>query len=469
MSENYSKDSPKIRIFLEINKDDELKKQIEEIVRNLIQNCSKVLNKKELSLARFAEEDEKVSENCILITNEDEYIETNYKAVFLFIDDKLNQKMIQSIAKYEVWGIFAKKNFLIEYEEKGKFEAALKEAIRTLSMESVYDESVFYKNVDWKYKHENIEEDHFISLFLDPSMRNVASQIRYICHQIKEDYKHFGMKETFEKTKKILKDWHEKSKKGTRETPIFDFIKEKKIFEKTNIRGPIPSVLIEGETGTGKSLVAELIAKSVYENVSKTEIPFGEFFCRFSLVNMPSDLVNSELFGAAEGAYTDGKERLGKIATYSGGVIFLDEIGEIDPNMQARLLLYLDDWLIQPIGRDDFFHVPTIIVAATNRDLKRMIDEGKFRADLYHRFRYKINLPALRDRKKDLRLLISFCLAIFKAKEKGVKRISLRALEKLEDYHYPGNFRELMQIVQRAVHEASSRHRDIILERDIQL
>jgi len=108
-------------------------------------------------------------------------------------------------------------------------------------------------------------------------------------------------------------------------------------------------------------------------------------------------------------------------------------------------------------------------VAATNRDLKRMIDEGKFRADLYHRFRYKINLPALKDRKKDLRLLISFCLAIFKAKEKGVKRISLRALEKLEDYHYPGNFRELMQIVQRAVHEASSRHRDIILERDIQL
>lgn len=460
-----------VRVILKIDRDKELKECAEKIVKNLLEEIPNKLGKEELCYASIDEDDGK----RILITDNVGHLAMDeFDVVFLFIDDKLDDDTIKNIVKHEVWGIFVKKNFLSEYEEKGKFEASLKEAIRTLVMESIHDESLFYKKVDWKYsfkssgKKSSGEENNFISLFLDPSMRQVASQIRYVCKQVKESYRKLNLSKKLNDRFELIKKLKSLEGKSEKQKNNMDEMIRDKFGERPAERGLIPSVLIEGETGTGKTLVAELIAKAAYEAVQNNKARFEDFFCRFSIVNMASDIVDSELFGTRSGAYTDAIDRLGKILSFAGGVVFLDEIGEIDAHLQAKLLLYLDRWLVQPAGSDEVFYAPAIIVAATNRDLRRMIEKGKFRADLYHRFKYKIHLPPLRERKKDLRLLISFCLSISEARERGVERISLRALEKLESYHYPGNFRELMQIIEKAVHEASSRKRDIILERDIQ-
>ncbi|WP_144380603.1 sigma-54-dependent transcriptional regulator [Thermotoga caldifontis] len=459
---------------MKVDRDKVLKESIEQIVKNLLEVIPKKLEKEELCYASLGEGGGK----RILITDNVGHLSLDeFDVVFLFIDDKLDDDIMRNIVKHEVWGIFVKKNFLSEYEEKGKFEASLKEAIRAIAMESIHDESLFYKRVDWKYgfkpstKKSSVEENNFISLFLDPSMRQVASQIRYVCNQVKESYGKLNLSkklnDRLELIKKLKSSERSEGESEKRKNSMDEMIRNK-FGAPFAGKGLIPSVLIEGETGTGKTLVAELIAKAAYEAVQNGGVRFEDFFCRFSMVNMASDIVDSELFGTRAGAYTDATDRLGKILAFAGGVVFLDEIGEIDAHLQAKLLLYLDRWLVQPAGSDEVFYAPTIIVAATNRDLRRMIEEGKFRADLYHRFRYKIHLPPLRERKKDLRLLISFCLSISEARERGVEKISLRALEKLESYHYPGNFRELMQIIEKAVHEASSRKRDIILERDIQ-
>lgn len=301
-------------------------------------------------------------------------------------------------------------------------------------------------------------EEHMVSLFLDPSMKETVSHIRYVCSEILAKYKEYKLEEALGKRQKLFE-------KG------FSWKEAKERFSKALLppNQMVPAVLIEGETGTGKTLVAKLIANTLYESLGNAKVEWEEFFCRFSAINVPPDIVDSELFGVVRGAYTDSQDRPGEFLRYAGGVVFLDEVGELDPKLQTKLLLYLDDWTHRPVGSDEVLHVPTVLVAATNRNLEKMVAEGVFRADLYHRFMFKIKLPPLRERKKDIRLLISFCLSVLRAKEKGVTKISLKAIEKLENYDYPGNFREMLEIVKKAIYNAHRKKRDIILERDVEI
>lgn len=453
---------PKVKIFLALN-DTTLKSSIHEILENLIGNVSSILGKHELSCAEVTEKSPDKSEApSILVTDDMEAVEnfgSKVDAVVLFLEDSLTDEVVKILPKYEISGIFFKKNFRVEYEEKGKFESTMKETIRKLLMERFSDESKFFKYVDWKYKRaDNKSEEHIVSLFLDPSMKETVSHVRYVCSEILAKYKEYKLEEALGKRRKLFE-------KG------FSWKDARECFSKTLLppNQMVPAVLVEGETGTGKTLVARLIANTLYESLKNVKIEQEEFFCRFSAINVPPDIIDSELFGVVRGAYTDSQDRAGRFLRYAGGVVFLDEIGDLDPKLQTKLLLYLDDWTYRPVGSDEVLHVPTVLIAATNRNLKEMVATGTFRADLYHRFMFKIKLPPLRERKKDIRLLISFCLSVWKAKEKGVSKISHKAIEKLENYDYPGNFREMLEIVKKAIYNAHRKGRDIILERDVEI
>ncbi|HPE69681.1 MAG TPA: sigma 54-interacting transcriptional regulator, partial [Thermotogota bacterium] len=153
-----------------------------------------------------------------------------------------------------------------------------------------------------------------------------------------------------------------------------------------------------------------------------------------------------------------------------GGVVFLDEIGDVPLSMQPKLLTYLDDMVVQMSGWSDPKEIiaPVIIIAATNRNLKEAVRQGTFREDLYHRFTYRLRLPDLKDRRDDFRFLLSYALQKRNQLEgENIARISIQAIEKLERYDYPGNFRELESVVSRAIARAAIMERTIILAEDI--
>lgn len=205
------------------------------------------------------------------------------------------------------------------------------------------------------------------------------------------------------------------------------------------------TVLITGESGTGK----ELIAKAIHERGKRAKKPFAIVNC----AALPAQLIESELFGHEKGAFT------GAVANYQGkfvfadqGSLFLDEIGELDLTVQAKLLRVLQDKIVTPIGATTSKKVDVRIIAATNRNLKQEVDEGRFRSDLFYRLNViEIKMPTLRQRKEDIPLLISFFLRII-AQELGqpVKHLSPATSMVLEHYDYPGNVRELKNILERA-------------------
>jgi transcriptional regulator with PAS, ATPase and Fis domain len=232
----------------------------------------------------------------------------------------------------------------------------------------------------------------------------------------------------------------------------------------------LPTILIEGETGTGKSLITKIIYDAVKNRVADDRIKYYQF----SLVNMEQNLIDSELFGTRKGAFTDASDREGRLMEYIFGFVFLDEIAEIPFSTQAKLLLYLDEYKITPEGYDKAaIPVPTFLMAATNKNLISEIQKGNFRSDLYYRFKYKISIPSLRERKEDLRFLISFILQspfinyVDDNLNYAVDKISLEAIEKLENYSYPGNFRELESILKAAVNDCVIKKQSIILPENI--
>jgi DNA-binding NtrC family response regulator len=218
----------------------------------------------------------------------------------------------------------------------------------------------------------------------------------------------------------------------------------KKVFEllekaiKTNI-----TVSITGETGTGK----ELVAKAVHYHSSRKE----QKFVAVNIAAIPSELLESELFGHEKGAFTGAAtRRIGKFEEADNGTIFLDEIGEMDINMQAKILRVLQEKEISRVGGNEVVKVSPRIVAATHRDLAKEVEAGNFREDLYYRLLgLPIHLPPLRDRENDiiliaLKMLEEFCL---ENKLESIE-ISSKAREKLLSYHYPGNVRELKSIIE---------------------
>ncbi len=206
------------------------------------------------------------------------------------------------------------------------------------------------------------------------------------------------------------------------------------------------TVLITGESGTGKGLVA----RAIHANSPRRDKPLVEVNC----AAIPATLVESELFGHEKGAFTGAnRQRRGRFAQADGGTLFLDEIGELDPSVQAKLLRVLQDGNIQRVGSDGALPVNVRVLAATNRNLQEMIAEGGFREDLYYRLNVMtIEAPPLRERIEDIPLLAQHFWEGFAEKNrKTVKGIVPQAMDLLLKYHWPGNVRELENVMERAV------------------
>lgn len=212
------------------------------------------------------------------------------------------------------------------------------------------------------------------------------------------------------------------------------------------IKSADSTVLIQGENGTGK----ELIAKSIHYNSSRKDKPFVIQNC--SAFN--DNLLESELFGHAKGSFTGAhKDKKGLFELADKGTFFLDEIGDTSPAMQVKLLRVLQEGTFTPVGGLEMRRVDTRIIAATNRDLRAMVEDGSFREDLYYRLNViNLRVPPLRERKEDIPLLTEFFIDLACKKAGLPKRVlTKRALEKLYDYPFPGNVRELQNEMERAV------------------
>lgn len=206
------------------------------------------------------------------------------------------------------------------------------------------------------------------------------------------------------------------------------------------------TVLIRGESGTGK----ELAARAVYHYSSRSEKPFMVINC----VAIPETLLESELFGYEKGAFTGASHRrVGKIEQARGGTVFLDEIGDMPMNIQAKFLRLLQENSIERLGGRDVVPVDVRIIAATNRDLEKAVADGTFREDLYYRLQVvTITLPPLRERKGDIAILSNYILTRISS-EMGTSNpgISLEAMNKLNSYEWPGNIRELSNVLKKAM------------------
>lgn len=205
-------------------------------------------------------------------------------------------------------------------------------------------------------------------------------------------------------------------------------------------------VLITGPNGTGK----ELVAHWIHEKSQRAKGPMIEVNC----AAIPSELIESELFGHVKGAFTSAnKDRAGKFEAANGGTIFLDEIGDMSLSAQAKVLRALQENKIQRVGSDKDIKVDVRVVAATNKDLKKEIEDKKFREDLYHRLAViLVQVPALNDRRDDIPLLVEyFAKKIANEQGTALKKFSPKAIKQLQQYDWTGNIRELRNVVERLI------------------
>lgn len=215
------------------------------------------------------------------------------------------------------------------------------------------------------------------------------------------------------------------------------------------------NILIQGESGTGKGL----LAKFIHKNSHRSKKPFIQINC----AALPENLLEAELFGYAKGAFTGANEK-GKTGLFelaSGGTIFLDEIGEMSLTVQAKLLKYLDDHEIMPVGGVASKKIDCSMLAATNKDLEVLTAQKKFRLDLLHRLNtFTLLIPPLRERPEDILDLVQICLKKYNKKYNRRSYIDHKAFKMLQSYDFPGNVRELINIIKQAVVLCDKRYLD---------
>jgi transcriptional regulator with GAF, ATPase, and Fis domain len=206
------------------------------------------------------------------------------------------------------------------------------------------------------------------------------------------------------------------------------------------------TVLIEGETGTGKELIAQAI-----HNISSR---CGRPFVRLNCAAIPLDLLESELFGHEKGAFTGAiAQKIGRFELADKGTLFLDEVGDIPPALQPKLLRVLQEQEFERLGSTRTHQVNVRLVAATNRDLAEMVHRGQFRSDLYYRLNvFPVLLPPLRARSEDIPALVMHFVEIFgRRMGREIEHIPAETMSALNSYHWPGNIRELQNLIERAV------------------
>lgn len=212
------------------------------------------------------------------------------------------------------------------------------------------------------------------------------------------------------------------------------------------------TVLIEGETGVGK----ELVARAIHDKSNRFDMPFIKVNCGA----LPKDLIESEFFGHVKGAFTGAlNARKGRFELADGGTIFLDEIGELPLDLQSKLLRVLENSEFNPVGSEKLKRVDVRVVAATNRNLKEFASEGRFRSDLYYRLSvFPITVPPLRNRVDDIPLLVEhFLIGYCKKLNIDILPVNVSTLKKLQAYSWPGNVRELKNVIERSVITSMSR------------
>jgi transcriptional regulator with PAS, ATPase and Fis domain len=220
------------------------------------------------------------------------------------------------------------------------------------------------------------------------------------------------------------------------------------------------NILLQGESGTGKGLLAKFIHK--YSRRA------GKPFIQINCAALPENLLEAELFGYEKGAFTGAREtgKAGLFELAAGGTLFLDEIGELSPGVQAKLLKYLDDQEIMPLGSTRSRKIDCAILAATNRDLRQLTRNKRFRLDLLHRLNtFTLSIPPLRERPEDILELTRICLKRYNKKYNRRAHIGYKALKALKSYGFPGNVRELINIVKQAVAMCERRQLDDYLIR----
>ena len=206
------------------------------------------------------------------------------------------------------------------------------------------------------------------------------------------------------------------------------------------------TVLITGETGTGK----ELIARAIHKRSPRADRAFVSVNC----AAIPRDLIASELFGHEKGAFTGAlQRRLGRFELAEGGSIFLDEIGELPAETQIALLRVLQEREFQRVGSNLSIRADVRVIAATHRDLPAAISAGTFRSDLFYRINvFPIEVPPLRERREDIRLLVDYFIDRYASKAgKQIRQIEKKSLDRLQSYAWPGNIRELQNVIERSV------------------
>jgi two-component system response regulator PilR (NtrC family) len=219
-----------------------------------------------------------------------------------------------------------------------------------------------------------------------------------------------------------------------------------KVFELiSKIHSARTSVLITGESGTGK----ELVARALHTEGSRAKNPFIAVNCGA----IPEELMESELFGHKRGSFTGAiADKRGLFQDANEGTLFLDEVGELSPNLQVKLLRVLQERKVKPVGASEEIETDVRVIAATNRDLEADVARGAFRADLYYRLDViKIHIPPLRHRREDIPLLAEHFLKRFGVEHRRVVSMTPEAMKRLEAYDFPGNVRELENIIERAV------------------
>lgn len=239
-----------------------------------------------------------------------------------------------------------------------------------------------------------------------------------------------------------------------------------------------PHLLLLGETGTGKTHLAHWLHRLRFEGLARSEEDWRMVDFIFQDLNcggISPNLIDSELFGGVAGAWTDlSRNTPGKIFCACHGTLFLDEISEMPLHTQTVLLKFLDNGEYQPVGwHGEKLYIPVTIIAATNQPVEKLVAEGRFRRDLYERFRFRVRMPSLRERIDDLDQFVDFVLQnpqtnrLIGKGRRTVNSVSLRSLDRLRGYSWPGNFRELEQVLWQAVFRAAHEGRDVLLPHHI--